>query len=109
MAITDESTTDLEVNGYSDWVLAGDPGKVVMVDCVDENGDSAAWGSVSVTLLYSIDGKMRSVLEDKNDGLIENRTAGFSKVLDASGYVSILASGISGQTVRLSVGRDSVS
>lgn len=105
MAIANEKQTDLTANGDSDWVPINTPGQVVHVDSVDENGVSASWGDASVSLLYSVDGLMRSVVTDGNNNKITGQTEGFTFVIEPSGFVAIAATGISGETIRIKVGK----
>ncbi|MAT51130.1 MAG: hypothetical protein CMK32_08100 [Porticoccaceae bacterium] len=101
MAISDTYYSDLTSDGDSSWVKVGKEGLTVTVDCVDGSGDSASWGSVEATLLYSPDGKMRSVV--KEDGTAVTGTDGFTKEMQVAGYVAVAGSNISGETLRIKV------
>lgn len=106
MAIANRNYADITANGTSDWVPLNQPGLVASVDCVDANGESAAWGSVNASLLYSPDGKMQSAV--KNDsGTAITGTDGFSEIMNATGYVGVSATGISGETLRVKVQQSS--
>lgn len=101
MAISENYYADLTANGDSDWVKAEKAGLTVTVDCVDGNGNSASWGSVSATLLYSPDGKMRSVVQE--DGQAVTGTDGFTKEVQVAGYFAVAGSSISGETLRIKI------
>lgn len=107
MAIANRNYADLTANGTSDWVPVKQPGTVITVDCVDADGESAAWGSVNATLVYSPDGKMLATLEDESGDAITG-TDGFAHVLVPTGYVGVVATGISGETLRVKVQQSSV-
>ena len=99
MAISNENYADVTANGDSDWVKVEKEGLTVTVDVVDGSGDSAAWGTVEATLLYSPDGKMRAVVQE--DGVDVSGTDGFTRQVETPGYYAIAATGISGETVRI--------
>ena len=103
MAVANSRKADLTSDGDSDWVPMRFAGHTVQVDCVDANGASTSWGSVSVSLLYSVDGLMRCVMEDPDGNAITGKTASFNYTVEASGFVAIAATGISGETVRVAI------
>lgn len=107
MPITNEKKADLTANGDSDWVPLNSPGQVVQVDCVDAEGNSASWGSVSATLLYSVDGKMRSIEEGPDGYLITGKTQAFTYTFSSTGFVAVAGTGFSDETLRIKVGQAS--
>lgn len=101
MAISSFEYADLTANGDSDWVPVDRPGLTVTVDCVDASGESAAWGSVEATLLYSPDAKMRAAVQESGSAV--TGTDGFCREMQVSGYVAVAGTGISGETLRIRV------
>jgi hypothetical protein len=99
MTISEEYFADVTANGDSDWVKVESAGLTLSVDVVDGSGDSAAWGAVEATLLYSPDGKMRAVVTE--DGTAVSGTDGFVREAQSPGYYAIAVTGISGETVRI--------
>lgn len=90
-------------DGDSDWVSVNSPGLTVTVDCVDANGDSEAFGSVTASLLYSPDAKMRAVVELDDGTKITGRTAAFARTIRTEGYVAVAGANMSGKTLRIKV------
>lgn len=103
MSIAEVKSAEVSANSQSAWVPTGPCGAVVSVDSVDGAGVSTSWGGASVDLLYSPDGKMASEVQDFNGSLITGKTDGFSVEVTRRGYVAILPSGVTTETIKLLV------
>lgn len=97
--VLDEYFADVSANGDSDWIRVEEPGISITVDSVDGSGNSADWGSVSATLLYSPDGKMRAVVTE--NGSAVSGTDGFTREVTVPGYYAVAVTGVSGETIRI--------
>lgn len=102
MDVTENEYTELAADGPSDLVSLPRGGATVIVDCVDENGDSQDWGGASVDLVYSPDGKMLGPARDA-DGDVSGQTDGFSRKFVVRGFVGFQLSDYDSGTFRLLV------
>lgn len=102
MAVANKNFADLTANGTSEWVQLHRPGLVVSVDCVDADGESAAWGDTNATLLYSPDAKMACTVKNESGQAITG-TDGFTELMVVTGYVAVSATGIDGERLRVKV------
>ena len=101
MAIAEVNYADITADGDTSWVASPAGGCVVAVDSVDSDGNSAAWGSATASLLYSPDGSMRTAVSE-NGTDITGKSDGFSRVFRGiKGFFAIAGSGISSETLRI--------
>jgi hypothetical protein len=93
MAFTEENTVDMTSDGQSPWMKLNDHNRIVSLDCVDSNGETAPWGGVQAKPFFSPDGKMKSELASVTDG--------HSTLAKPRGFVAVVAEGFDGERLRI--------
>lgn len=103
MAIAESKSAEVVGAGTTDFVPLGPEGAIVTVDAVDADGNSSAFGSASVSLLYSPDGKMQGVAVDPTGVEVSGKTDGFSREMSGPGYVAASRTGAGSERIKISV------